>query len=160
MNNLKRLLTRPLSKIPNKAVISLLVLALLGFIDATYLAIEHYRGVIPPCSLVSGCEVVLSSPYSLLFGVPVALFGSIYYLFILISTFAYLEGGHEKILRLALFVTVIGLIMSIWFVSVQAFIIHSYCMYCLASATISTIIFVMAVILLKKYGNNQDIQGL
>ena len=82
----------------NKFAIFLLIVALLGFADATYLTIEHYQNKIPPCS-VGGCEQVLTSAYSVVAGVPVSLMGSVYYLLVLIGMFAYLESKNLKILR-------------------------------------------------------------
>ncbi len=150
MKHLKHLLKRPLQAVPNKVVVILFIIALLGFTDASFLTIEHYQNRIPPCT-TSGCETVLTSDYSSLFGIPVALLGAIYYLIITIGLFAHIEGKHEPSLRAVLLLTFFGFIMSMWFVYAQAFLIHSYCLYCLGSATISTILFASAVIVLKKY---------
>jgi uncharacterized membrane protein len=150
MKHLKQLLNKPLRPISNKIAILLFVIALLGFADASYLTIEHYSGVIPPCSVTGGCEVVLTSAYSTVFGVPVALGGAIYYLFILVSIFIYFESKNTKLLKWSLLLTVIGFIASLWFIYVQAFILHSYCVYCLGSFSTSTILFVIATYIFKK----------
>ena len=156
MTNLKQLLTRPLRPVPTNAVVFLFIVALIGFADATYLAVKHYQGVIPPCSIIAGCELVLTSPYALILGIPVSLLGSIYYFLVLVGVFAYLEGKHEKLLRFALLFTIVGFVVSLWFVYVQIFIIHSYCAYCLVSAITSVILFVTAMELLSKFQvNNQ-----
>ncbi len=151
MQNLKNLLTKPLQAVPISWAIVVFIVALAGFADASYLAIEHYQGVIPPCSIVSGCETVLTSSYSVMFGIPVALFGALFYLLVAAGAFAYLEGKHERLFRYSLLVTVFGLLFSIWFVYLMAFIIHSYCLYCLGSATTSTILFILACVIFKKY---------
>jgi uncharacterized membrane protein len=148
--HLKHLLKRPLQEVPNRIVTVLFVIALLGFCDASFLTIEHYRNVIPPCT-TAGCETVLTSSYSTILGIPVALFGMIYYLLISIGLFAHIEGKHEPSLRVVLLITIVGFVMSLWFVAAQAFIIHSYCLYCLGSATISTILFGSSIYVLKKY---------
>jgi uncharacterized membrane protein len=126
------------------------VTALLGFVDASYLTIEHYRGVIPPCSVVSGCETVLTSSYSTIFGVPVALGGAIYYFLILISVFIYFESKNNTPLKWSLLLTIPGMIMSLWFVYVQVFILQSYCIYCLGSFLTTTILFVTAMDLFEE----------
>jgi len=82
MRNLREWLKKPLGEISSSWMIAFAVVALLGFVDATYLTVEHYRGVVPPCT-TAGCEIVLTSEYSVLFGVPTALFGSVYYFLIL-----------------------------------------------------------------------------
>ena len=156
MMNLKRLSTQPLQAVPNSFVIFLLVIALLGFADASYLTIEHYHNAIPPCTIVSGCEIVLTSAYSTFLGIPISLLGALYYLAILIGAFAYIEGKHERFLRVALVLTTAGMVMSLWFLFLQAFILHSYCLDCLGSALTSTILFVTAVVGFKKYSNRED----
>lgn len=150
MKHLKHLWRQPLAVVPNKLVIFLLIVALLGFADATYLTIEHYQNVIPPCT-TSGCETVLTSAYSSVVGIPVSLLGALYYLIVLIGVFAYLESKNTKVLKWALLFTVFGLLCSLWFLYVQAFILNAYCQYCLVSAATSTILFITAVITLKKY---------
>ena len=156
MQTLKNLLIRPLRPVHNSLVIVVLVVALIGFADASSLAIEHYEGVTPPCSLVSGCEKVLSSSYSEVLGIPVSLPGAFFYILVAAGVLAYLEGKHEKLLRYALLMTVFGLLASIWFVVLQVFVIHAYCLYCMGSAATSTILFILACVIFKKY-RAQDI---
>jgi uncharacterized membrane protein len=125
---------------------------LAGFIDATYLAVEHFKGQIPPCSLVSGCESVLSSSYSEFYGIPVSLFGSVFYFLILLGTSLYFfEGKKEIFLRFPLLLTPFGFLASLWFVYLQAFVIKSFCQYCLVSAFTSTALFVMAFLVFIRY---------
>ena len=158
MKHLKRSLTLPFAEASSVAVIILLIVAMLGFADATYLTIEHYRGVIPPCSIIKGCEIVLTSPYSVLFGVPVSLLGALYYLLVSLGAFIYLESKHGKgeiathhssILKWTLIITVFGFGMSLWFVYIQLFVLHSICTYCIGSALTSTILFITAIVMLR-----------
>ncbi len=148
---LNQLLNRPLNNVPKKFVILLFVVALLGFVDAGYLTIEHYRGVIPPCTVVSGCELVLTSSYSVVAGIPVSLGGVLFYLFILVGLFAYLDFKKPQILKLSIFATIPGFIASLWFLYLQMFVIHSYCLYCLGSAITSTLLFIVSMWVFSKY---------
>jgi uncharacterized membrane protein len=158
MQNLKNLLTKPLRPIPTSIVIFVLLVALVGFADSTYLTIEHFQGVIPPCKVVEGCDTVLTSPYSEVFGIPVALGGSIFYLLVTIGAFAYLESKNEKMLRLALLITVFGILASLWFLILQAFVLKAYCTYCLLSIITSTTLFITACIVFNKYGEKGQIK--
>lgn len=151
MKNLKHLLSQPLQQIHSSAIVFILIIALIGFIDASYLTIEHYRGVIPPCSITAGCEDVLTSGYSIILGIPVSIVGSLFYLFILIGAFAYLESKNTLILKWALVSTILGFLFSLWFTFIQVFILHSYCIYCLGSAFSSTILFVTAMHIFSRY---------
>ncbi|MEK7641946.1 MAG: vitamin K epoxide reductase family protein [Patescibacteria group bacterium] len=151
MKHLRKLLTTRLAAIPTSFAVGILIVAVLGFVDAAYLTIEHYKGVIPPCSVVSGCETVLTSSYSLILGMPVSLLGALYYLVIAIGIFAYMDTKKTEILKWTLFLTIFGLLMSLWFLVVQAFILKAWCIYCLGSAVTSIALFVLANIVFKKY---------
>jgi uncharacterized membrane protein len=149
--NLKQLLKNPLQAVPNNIIIFLLIIALLGFVDASYLTVEHYQGRIPPCSITAGCDLVLTSSYSVVLGIPVSLMGSIFYLIVLIGVFGYLESKKTWLLKWTLLLTVFGLVASMWFVYIQVFVIHSYCLYCLGSAFTSTVLFAVAMEIFRKY---------
>ena|SRR5882724_5749994 len=136
--------------VPRWVIILFLLIAFLGFLDAAYLTVEHYRGTIPPCSLVEGCERVLTSGYSIVLGVPVALFGALYYLMIAGLTFWYLDRGGVNILRIAAWGTIGGLVASLWFIFVQLFLIHSICLYCMFSAGTSTALFALGMWILSR----------
>ena len=160
MNNLKRLLTQPLAEVGSVVLGIFLLVAIIGFADASYLTVEHYLGVVPPCTLEQGCEVVLTSNYSVLFGVPTSLLGALYYLAVATGAFFYLESKHGQgkvaahhsaILRWTLMATALGFGMSLWFVYLQLFILHSICVYCMGSATSSTILFLLALWMLHKH---------
>ncbi|MSU75405.1 MAG: vitamin K epoxide reductase family protein [Candidatus Magasanikbacteria bacterium] len=127
-----------------------LVLALLGFLDASYLTLQHYRGVVPPCAIVSGCEQVTTSQYSLIFGIPVALLGALYYLTILILSIAHLDTKRDTLLKYAAYFTACGLLASLWFIFLQAFVIKAWCIYCLGSATTSILLFIAGIIYLHR----------
>ena len=156
MKHLKHLLTRPLKAtnpsgdlISRGLLVFLIVIAAIGFSDATYLTIEHYTNTNPPC-FVGSCELVLTSAYSTVAGVPVAAFGIVYYLCILVGLVVFLESKKEKALRMALLGTVIGFLASLYFFILQAFVLHAFCQYCLISATTSTILFVTAIYLIVR----------
>ena len=123
-----------------------LAFSLIGFLDASYLTIKHYRGETPPCSLVAGCEAVTTSQYSLLWNVPVALVGAIYYLTILFLSIYYLDSRKSAILNLAATLTVVGFVASLYFIILQWLVIKAWCLYCLASAATSTSLFALGLI--------------
>ncbi|MDO8626129.1 MAG: vitamin K epoxide reductase family protein [Candidatus Magasanikbacteria bacterium] len=126
-----------------------LLVSFLGFLDASYLAVEHYRGVVPPCSVIVGCELVTTSKYALIFKIPVALLGAIYYLAVLILSVAYLESQNKKWLTAAAILTPLGFLASAWFVYLQLYVIKAVCIYCVGSALTSTILFILGVVELR-----------
>lgn len=127
----------------------MLVVSLLGFADATYLTVEHFRGVLPNCSVIHGCSIVLTSPYAEVFGIPVALGGSLYYLAIFFGCFLFLDTKKDKILVFTARLTVCGILASAYFFFVQAFVLHSWCQYCIGSIITSSLLFLTGLIVEK-----------
>ncbi len=139
-----------LNIIPRWIPIVLLIVALIGFADATYLTVEHYLNKIPPCS-IGGCETVLTSPYSQVFGIPVSLFGSIYYFVIVLTLFMYFDTKKEIFLRFPMTLSFLGMLFSLWFMIIMAFVIQAICPYCIVSAVTSTTIFIVSLYILVKF---------
>ncbi len=130
----------------NSIAIAFLIVALVGFIDASYLAIKFYTHTIPPCSVFDGCEQVTTSTYATIGGVSVALLGAIYYLVFVLGSVAYFDSKKENILAMLAWFAVFGLIASAYFISVQFFVIKALCIYCLFSAGTSTALFSLGLI--------------
>lgn len=149
MTNLKSSLTAPFLKIPRWIIAAFFIAALIGFADASFLAIEHYRGVVPPCTIISGCEKVTTSDYSEVFGIPLALFGAIYYFTLLILIIAYFDLKKEAILKIAALITPVGFLASLYFVYLQLIVIQAICLYCMISAAASAMLFVLGIIILR-----------
>ncbi len=131
--------------IPRWLVALFLILSGGGFLDASYLTIKHYLGTPINCSLLNGCDTVTTSQYSMIVGLPVALLGVLYYLAVFILVMLYVDTGRKGLFFGAVLVTPLGLLASFWFVYLQVFVIHALCLYCLISAFISTLLFVLGI---------------
>jgi uncharacterized membrane protein len=135
----------------NKWLVGFVIItSFIGFVDASYLTIADLRGQMISCSVTHGCGTVAHSQFSHVQGIPVALFGVVYYLTIFLLTIWYLDGKRIILLKLISYTTCLGLIASIWFVYVQGAILHAWCQYCLLSAVSSTILFGLGMIIRKK----------
>ena len=149
MTNSKTLFYKLLGS-PTKKAIIIGLLSFFGLIDASYLAAKHYSGTIPPCAIVKGCEAVTTSQYATISlpavegGVSVALLGAIYYLIVLIISIAIIETKNDSLKKFLAGFSAIGLLASIWFISLQLFVIKALCLYCLVSAFTSISIFILA----------------
>src|SRR5882724_7916914 len=60
---------------------AMLALTLVGIAVAVYVARGNYTGQLLWCPIIDGCNAVVNSPYSRVFGVPMSYFGFIYYLY-------------------------------------------------------------------------------
>ncbi len=135
---------RKLSKMKlTKGKLTLLFLSVAGFFNASYLTVLHYKNVIPPCNIAKGCETVLTSQFSTIAGIPIALIGSLFFLTLI---FLLLLGFFKyfKVLILA------GVVVSIILFGIQAFILHAFCQYCLLSEVIILAIFILFLFFKEK----------
>ncbi|OGH92606.1 MAG: hypothetical protein A2534_00175 [Candidatus Magasanikbacteria bacterium RIFOXYD2_FULL_39_9] len=137
----------------NLFLFAFLGLAAIGFADATYLTVKYFIGAPVTCAILKGCEQVTTSHYSLFFGQPVALAGSLYYLSVLLLTAIYLESKNRTFFLLANILTFFGFLVSARFVYLQIFVIKALCIYCMVSATTSTLLFSMSLFSLRKNKN-------
>ncbi|MDO8609906.1 MAG: quinone-dependent dihydroorotate dehydrogenase [bacterium] len=134
----------------------LLILGILGIIDAGYLTFEHYNNILPPCTInhflpiLTDCGKVLTSSYSLIFGIPLALLGIIHYSFVALSLILAIRFKNKLYSIWTLMQSVLGAIASLYFMYLQLFVIKSICTYCTVSAFISFAIFILAFFYLEK----------
>jgi uncharacterized membrane protein len=133
----------------NKLIYIFTAISLLGFLDAIYLTTSHYTGHIT-CSVISGCQEVLVSQYSEIFGIPLALLGAAYYLFILINSLLYIDNQNKYSKLVLSYIPIFGFLFSIYLIYLMFFVIEALCQYCLLSAGTSTLLFILGIILIKK----------
>ena len=119
------------------------VFAGFGLLDSGYLTIRHLQGSYIRCG--DECSAVLGSRYAEgIAGIPLAGFGAMAYATVLVA--ALLTAGGFSIGRRILTVLAPAMaLFSLWLIYLQAFVIHSFCKYCLASAATS---FVLAGLVL------------
>jgi uncharacterized membrane protein len=124
------------------------LLALLGLLDAAYLALERVTGGPLACPLGGGCETVQSSSYAVLLGVPVAFIGVAGY--VLLLGVAMLSLHHTRLFglpldALLLALASIALLAGIYFMYLQIAVIGAICFWCAIAALIDLLIWLAAV---------------
>jgi uncharacterized membrane protein len=123
----------------------LVAATLIGLGDTLFLSYYAFINVIPSCAL-SGCEIVLASPYSHPFGVPFGYIGLVYYVYMLCLAILLTIDPRSFGLRFGVLVYAgIGLLCSIVFELFQYFVIGALCMYCGISAATTLLLFILAV---------------
>ncbi|PJA91603.1 MAG: hypothetical protein CO135_00385 [Candidatus Levybacteria bacterium CG_4_9_14_3_um_filter_35_16] len=135
--------------VKNKHLIPALALSFLGFIDATYLTIVHYRNLLPNCSIVKGCDIVTTSQFSTLGGIPISLFGALF--FLALSFFAILIITHPHKRWVSWFATTAftGFLVSLFLFLLQIVILKAICQYCIGSEAISLLIYILSVRMIR-----------
>lgn len=109
------------------------VIALAGLADSAYLTAKHYAGSEVPCSVISGCEQVLTSSYAEFYGIPTAMFGAAAY-FTAFSLSLLVYYGYDRLWRLFGALTLVMAAFTGWLIYLQAFVIGAFCQFCLLSA--------------------------
>lgn len=125
------------------------IVSLAGIADAAYLTIHHYTAEPVPCSIIEGCEQVLTSPYATIGGVPLAIFGLLAY-FTAFSLALLTIFGNRMMWRLFGAQVIIMAGFSAWLIYVQAALIGAFCQFCLLSALITTTLLIIFVVSLFK----------
>ncbi len=126
----------------------------LGLLDTAYLLFIRWTG--GAACPTEGCNLVLSSPYATILGLPLALFGLLGYLAILVLATApwWVNPEQNKTLRQQLedrtWPLLFGLatamvVFSGYLMSVMAFEIKAFCPFCVASALFSLSLFIITL---------------
>jgi len=135
------------------AIIVLIVVSLVGFVDSSYLTAQHYSGETVVCEVggkaFGDCDSVLGSSYAEVAGIPVALAGAAYYFIVFVLASMLLSAPKRTLLALIAALTGIGLAFSLWFVYLQLFVLEAVCLYCMLSALSTTVLFVTSVLALR-----------
>ena len=138
------------SRIPNIILWSLVALALVGFTDSAFLLAKRVSGAPIPCFITSGCDTVSKSPHSVMFGVPLSAWGVMFYLVIGFLALLYMDTKNLLVAKLIPISTTLGFLSSAYFIYVQKFKIGAFCIYCILSAIISTLLFALGIAIWKK----------
>ena len=111
----------------------LLVLAVLGAMISAYLTWTHFAGLVPVCTgSGEGCEIVQTSRYASIVGIPVALLGLVAYGGLLFSAVLWRDVG----IYLGFLISLVGTLFSAYLTYLEIFVIGALCQWCLASAAI------------------------
>lgn len=125
-----------------------------GFVAATYLS--YTKAFHKTIMCTGGCDVVQTSKWSEVFGIPVVYIGMVAYITIFAATFV--KGDLGKML--AAFTAVCGAAFSIFLQYQSLVVLEHLCPYCLTSATCMVILAILTltrVIRLPKPGAGDDV---
>jgi uncharacterized membrane protein len=127
--------------------------AALGIGVATYIAIADSGGGAPACLAGgSGCQTVADSSYSHLAGVNVAVFGIVGYVLLLASAFL----ANDAVRLGGFAVALAGFGFSVYLTYIEIFKIEAICQWCVASAVLMTILFLLGATRLIGYAGAEE----
>jgi uncharacterized membrane protein len=130
----------------NRMVIA--VLALVGVLISTYMAAYTF-GVLGDIVCGSGgCQTVQNSPWARFMGVPVPLIGLGGYGAMMVVAMLGLQPAFATRRSVPLLLSagaVVGLAFSAYLTYLEAFVIHAWCRWCVASAVLAVLIFLFTI---------------
>lgn len=112
------------------------VIALAGLADATYLTVSHLAGDDSVCGASQPCSIVLGSKYAAIAGIPTAAFGVIAY-FSVFSMATLAAFGYSRARTFLAWIVAAMFVATLWFLYLQAFVLHAFCPFCLFSAAVT-----------------------
>src|SRR3990167_10850278 len=140
-NNLSSLFS-----LPRILIISL---SIIGFGIMAYLTYIHYANTKSFCDISEtvSCDVVTTSIYSEIFGLPISILGLGYFgLTFLLAIFHRKKAFYQLVFLITLFV----LIPSYYFTALEAFVIKAFCILCETSKLLMLAILITSFVAMKE----------
>src|SRR5213592_1193442 len=132
---------------------AIVVLALVGLLVATYLWL-YKIGVIGVLQCGTGsCEAVQTSRYAVVFGVPVAFVGVAGYAVLFVVGVVGLQPAFvadRRVMLLLAALATAGFAFTLYLTSIELFVLHAICRWCVVSAALMTGIWMVSVTGLRR----------
>jgi uncharacterized membrane protein len=142
-----------------KLRITAIILAIIGLVTSLYLLwikISNNQALCLPG--IGDCWSVNTSIYSEFLGIPVSIFGAGGYIAILVVLFAETRYKLAKFYsQYAMFgLTLLGVIVSAILTYLELAVIHAVCPFCVLSAIVMTLLFILTIVSLVKYQSDKN----
>jgi uncharacterized membrane protein len=127
-----------------------MVLAGVGLLDSIYLTWFKLTadGV---CVLGEGCEIVNTSPYSSIAGIPIAILGAGAYIALLVVL--YMEPRSKFFdfngPMLVLGISLAGVLYSAYLTYLELYVIHAICEFCVLSAIVLVTMLIISIVRMR-----------
>jgi uncharacterized membrane protein len=135
------------------------LIALAGMFVALYLSLYKLGYIGTLVCAVGSCETVQTSRWASLFGIPVAVWGVGFYVAVLAVALAGLSAtlaDSRRISQLLVAMTGTGVLFSLWLTYLELFVIDAICIWCVVSAILATLLFVVSLLDLRELSGVED----
>lgn len=124
------------------------LLSLVGALVAVYLTLFKVGVIGELVCHIGSCERVNTSRWAVFLGLPVAAWGLATYVVLLVLALMSVqrEGLARQIAWMLVVLSGWSVLFSAWLTSKELFVIHAICIWCVASATIMTLIFFTSLV--------------
>ncbi|HLN43581.1 MAG TPA: vitamin K epoxide reductase family protein [Acidimicrobiales bacterium] len=134
--------------IPRWRPIVALALSLVGFGISMYLTIDHFQGIVPICSSKGfvNCELVTTSKYSYILGIPVSLLGLLFFTAMVGINWPPLWRARSPwVARARLALAVSGVCFVLYLLAAELFSIKAICLWCTGVHITTFLLFVLVM---------------
>jgi uncharacterized membrane protein len=131
------------------------IVSVLGLAVAVYLTYSHYTAgskgvnVCPLGGNGSGaidCGAVLTSGWSTILGLPVALYGAVFFVFMIaINVPAMWRSESLLVARLRLAAVCVGMVSVVYLVGVELLAVHKICIWCTSVHILQFVLFMLVI---------------
>ena len=124
------------------------LISLAGVFIGAYLTLYKFGYIGTLACGVSSCETVQTSKWSVFLGVPVATWGVGFYALMLVLSIVGLQprfADSPKLSLVLLLLTGWGALFTAWLNYLEAFVIHAWCEWCIFSAALVLMLFMLAI---------------
>ena len=128
--------------------VAALVLSIGGLGVSTYLTIAHFSHTPLACSDtgIVNCEKVTTSAQSVFLGVPVAVWGLLFFVaMVAVNLPVAWRSTDRRVHALRLAMTIVGMCFVLYLVSAELLIIKNICLWCTSVHAITFLLFVLMV---------------
>jgi uncharacterized membrane protein len=129
------------------------LVALAGVFVALYLTLYKLGYIGTLVCAVGSCETVQTSRWATLLGQPVAMWGVAFYAAVLGVALAGLSPAltdSRRVSQLLVAMTGTGVLFSGWLTYLELFVIDAICQWCVISALLATVLFVVSLLDLRE----------
>jgi len=129
-------------------------LALIGVFVSSYLTLYKLGYIGTLNCAIGSCETVNTSRWATFFGMPVAAWGLGFYLVALTVAFMSVQERYADSRKMAVALAVLtgwGTIFSGWLTYLELFVIHAICIWCVTSACIVFLMFLVSLADLREF---------
>ena len=133
---------------PPLSRMAIALLALAGLLISAYLTMYKVGLLGEIQCTIGGCEKVQTSRWATFLGLPVSAWGLGAYITLLVVALLGVQPRfvRERWVALALFgLSAVGVAFSAYLTYLEAFVIHAWCQWCVISAILITLIFLLSL---------------
>jgi uncharacterized membrane protein len=133
------------------AIISLicLILAIIIYLEKTQYSL-HHNNICSAITGTNGCEVVQTSSYGKILGIDNPIYGIVGFLVLGIFSLILIRKDNKILRSLIIAGGIIAGTMALVFLYIQAYILHTYCLFCVIVDILSLVVLGLTTYIIIK----------